>query len=59
MDTLSFRPAGPGDLPFLEELRRTTMTPHELASGVVRTPAQVMDRVLASFEVAQVVLRAG
>lgn len=59
MDTLSFRPAREEDLPFLLELREITMSPHEIASGVVRLPERSLQRVRASFEVAQIIMRSG
>ena len=59
METLRFRAASEEDVPFLIELRRATMARHETASGVVRSPDQSLQRVLASFEVAQIIERDG
>lgn len=59
MDGLSFRLANEADLPFLVELRQATMASHEVASGLVRSTEQSLQRVHASFEVAQIILLAG
>jgi ribosomal protein S18 acetylase RimI-like enzyme len=59
MEALCFRLASEADLPFLVELRQATMAPHEAASGLVRSPEQSIQRVRASFEVAQIILLAG
>ena len=58
-DRLSFRPATEADLPFLLELRRQTMTPHLLASGVRHTAQEEHERVLERFECAQIILLSG
>jgi ribosomal protein S18 acetylase RimI-like enzyme len=59
MATLSYRPAAEADVPFLVELRRSTMRLHELASGVNRSAEQSMQRVMQSLEIAQVIEQAG
>src|SRR5262249_35509622 len=48
--------ASEADLPFLVELRRRTMTGHQLASGVLLSEDEQRERVLARFECAQIVL---
>ena len=58
-DKLSFRPASEADMPFLLELRRRTMTDHQLASGVQYLEHEQRERVLDRFECAQIVLLAG
>jgi ribosomal protein S18 acetylase RimI-like enzyme len=59
MNDLCFRPAAQEDIPFLQQLRAVTMERHEVASGVTPTPERSMSRVLASFETARIILRAG
>jgi ribosomal protein S18 acetylase RimI-like enzyme len=51
-----FRPATEADMPFLVDLRRRTMTAHQLASGVHYSEPEQLERVLARFECAQIVL---
>ena len=55
-DRVSFRAATRADLPFLVELRRRTMSPHQLASGVFPSGDEQRERVLARFECAQIIL---
>ncbi|WP_395705696.1 GNAT family N-acetyltransferase [Casimicrobium huifangae] len=55
MATLTYRAATYADIPFLVELRRLTMRPHELAIGVNRSAEQTMRRVMQSFDVAQII----
>lgn len=59
MNTLAFRPATEADEPFLIELRRQTMAPHERACGIVRDAEASLRRVRARFDCAQIVLLAG
>lgn len=59
MESLSFRQAVEADIPFLVELRRVSMRPHEIASGVERSAEQSMERVRQSLEVAQIIEQAG
>ena len=59
IDSLSFRPAAETDMPFLLELRRRTMTDHQLASGVRYTEDEQRERVLTRFECAQIILLSG
>jgi len=54
---VSLRPATDEDIPFLLELRRQTMTGHQLASGAEASERERHDRVLYRFECAQVILR--
>jgi ribosomal protein S18 acetylase RimI-like enzyme len=49
------RAATEDDVPFLLELRRQTMTAHQLASGVVPSEEERLRRVLVRFECAKVV----
>ncbi len=57
MHALSLRPATVADVPFLVELRRATMAPHEVAAGRVRSPEESLARVLAAFDAAQIIIR--
>jgi ribosomal protein S18 acetylase RimI-like enzyme len=59
MKSVSFRPAVEADIPFLVELRKKTMTAHEVASGLHRSAEHGITRVRASFQCAQVILQAG
>ena len=54
--SLSLRTATQADVPFLVELRRQTMTRHQLASGLVPSDAERMERVLYRFDCAQLIL---
>jgi ribosomal protein S18 acetylase RimI-like enzyme len=56
---LSLRPAVEADIPFLLELRDTTMTQHFAASGELVTPRAHRERVLYRYENAQVIERDG
>lgn len=56
---ISRRAATEADVPFLLELRRVTMSEHQLASGVVPSEQERLRRVLARFECAEVVLDSG
>lgn len=58
MEPLSLRPAAEADIPFLVELRRQTMSRHQLASGVAPSEEERMRRVLAHFDCARVILQA-
>ncbi len=51
----TLRPATEADLPFLLELRRQTITPHQLASGADASERTQRKRLLYRFECAQVV----
>jgi GNAT superfamily N-acetyltransferase len=57
MRPLSFRPASEADGPFLIELRRATMAPHEAVSGVVWSSEQSLARVQAAFHTAQIIMQ--
>jgi ribosomal protein S18 acetylase RimI-like enzyme len=59
MQTLTFRPATEADIPFLLELRRQTMSEHLRASGVEPSESERRERVLASFECAEIILLTG
>jgi len=59
MDLPTFRPATEADVPFLLELRRQTMSAHQLASGLVPSKEERERRVLYSFENARIVLSGG
>lgn len=56
---ISRRAATEADVPFLLELRRVTMSEHQLASGVVPAEQERLRGVLARFECAEVVLDSG
>jgi GNAT superfamily N-acetyltransferase len=53
---VSLRAATRGDVPFLVELRRQTMVPHQVASGVVPSEEELTRRVVSRYEFAQIVL---
>jgi len=59
MDLPTLRPATEADVPFLLELRRQTMSAHQLASGLVPSEEERERRVLYSFENARIVLSGG
>jgi ribosomal protein S18 acetylase RimI-like enzyme len=56
LNQVHHRPATEGDVPFLLELRRQTMTEHQIASGVVLSDEQHHHRVMAHFEAAEILL---
>jgi len=49
------RPATDADISFLLELRRQTMTEHQLASGAESSERERQERVLYRFECAQII----
>ena len=53
---LARRPATDGDIPLLVQLRRETMGPHELAAGIVVCEERLLQRVMAYFEWASIIL---
>jgi ribosomal protein S18 acetylase RimI-like enzyme len=55
---ICLRPAIHEDVPFLLELRRQTMHPHLLASGLIPSLQEDMRRVLFRLDCAQVILLA-
>lgn len=59
IDRISFRRAAEADVPFLLELRRQTMTGHQLASGVRLTEEEQLGRVRDRLECAQIILLSG
>jgi ribosomal protein S18 acetylase RimI-like enzyme len=61
MSTLAIerRAATEADVPFLLELRRRTMTRHQIASGVIPSDEQHQRRVLARYECAEILLFGG
>ena len=59
MEALSLRPAVEEDVPFLLELRRQTMSAHQVASGVAPSDEERLRRVLTRFDCASVVLLGG
>jgi ribosomal protein S18 acetylase RimI-like enzyme len=58
-EALTFRQATEVDIPFLLELRRRTMSEHLRASGVEPSESERRERVLASFDCAEIILLAG
>lgn len=56
---LERRPAMPGDIPWLLQLRRTTMDPHLAATGASTAEAHHRERLMDRFECAQVLLEGG
>lgn len=57
--SVSLRRATEADIPFLVELRRATMSQHEAAAGISRSEEEVLRRVLARYECAQIILCSG
>jgi ribosomal protein S18 acetylase RimI-like enzyme len=55
----SFRPALEEDVPFLLDLRLTTMSGHQTASGVHLSRSEQLQRLMERFECARIVLLAG
>lgn len=55
LEGFSLRPASEQDLPFLLELRASTMDAHHASSGIHQTPEDALARVHAFLDVAQVV----
>jgi ribosomal protein S18 acetylase RimI-like enzyme len=55
LNALSFRQATETDIAFLLELRRVTMSSHQVASGVTPTNEERLTRVRAAFECAQII----
>jgi ribosomal protein S18 acetylase RimI-like enzyme len=58
-EALTFRPATEADVPFLLELRRQTMSEHLRASGIEPSESERRERVLASFDCAEIISLAG
>ena len=56
---LALRAATPADVPFLLELRDTTLSPHMRASGIEPSHEERVRRVMYRFECAQLIERAG
>ena len=54
-----FRVATEADVPFLLELRRQTMTEHLQRSGVEASDSERIERVLANFDCADIILLSG
>ena len=59
MNELTFRVATEADVPFLLELRRQTMTEHLQRSGVEASDSERIERVLANFDCAEIILLSG
>jgi ribosomal protein S18 acetylase RimI-like enzyme len=59
MDELTFRAATEADLPFLLELRRKTMSEHLRLSGIEPSVSERVERVMARFECAEIILLSG
>ena len=58
MSELTFRAATEADVQFLLELRRQTMTEHLQRSGVEASESERIERVLANFDCAEIILGA-
>lgn len=56
MNQLTFRAATEADVPFLLELRRQTMSEHLQRSGVEASDSERIERVLANFDSAEIIL---
>ena len=56
---LERRPATEADVPFLLELRRQTMTEHQIAAGLVPSEAERRERVLVRYEHAEILQQGG
>ena len=59
MDELTFRAATEADMSFLLELRRKTMSEHLRLSGIEPSENERVERVLARFECAEIILLSG
>lgn len=59
LQALTFRAATEADVPFLLELRRQTMSEHLRLSGIEPSESERRERVLASFESAEIILLSG
>jgi ribosomal protein S18 acetylase RimI-like enzyme len=59
MNGLTVRVATDADVPFLLELRRQTMTEHLQRSGVEPSQSERIERVLANFDCAEIVMLSG
>jgi GNAT superfamily N-acetyltransferase len=53
---ICLRPANQEDVPFLLELRRQTMHPHQLRAGLIPSLEEDMRRILVRFDCAQIIL---
>lgn len=53
--SVTLRPATPEDIPYLLELRRQTMTPHQVASGAEASEQERHERVHYRFDCAQLI----
>jgi ribosomal protein S18 acetylase RimI-like enzyme len=58
-EELTFRAASEADVPFLLELRRKTMSEHLRMSGIEPSEDERVERVLARFECAEIILLSG
>lgn len=58
-EELTFRAATEADMPFLLELRRKTMSEHLRLSGIEPSESERVERVLARFECAEIILQSG
>lgn len=56
---LTFGAATEADIPFLLELRRQTMSEHLRLSGIEPSESEQRERVLASFDCAEIILLSG
>jgi phosphoribosylglycinamide formyltransferase-1 len=56
MTQIAFRPAVEADVPFLLALRRQTMAPHVRAAGLEPPDNEWLERVMADFDCAQILL---
>jgi ribosomal protein S18 acetylase RimI-like enzyme len=59
MQALRFRAATEADIPFLLELRRQTMSEHLRLSGIEPSESERRERVLASFDCAEIIVLSG
>ena len=59
MNELTFRVATEADVSFLLELRRQTMTEHLQRSGIEPSESERIERVLANFDSAEIILLSG
>lgn len=59
MKELTFRAATEADIPFLLELRRQTMSEYLQRSGVEPSQSERLERVLANFDCAEIILLSG
>jgi ribosomal protein S18 acetylase RimI-like enzyme len=56
---ITLRPANQEDMPFLLDLRQQTMNPYVIASGLMPSTEELLQRILFRFDCARIVQLAG